>query len=400
MVLPTLRPLAGRAPRFLTYGVAALLAVLTPSQGMSSTRRVPEDLPTIQGALDASAPGDTVLVSPGTYTGQGNRDITFHGYDVVIKSVDGPEHTIIDCQYAGRGFHLSRHETRECLIDGFTIQNGYPTDFPPDGGAIYLGASDPSIVDCRFIGNMAFAGGAIILMASSARIDRCLFWGNQTTYDEGGAIFYYAGSPEIIDCVIAHNSADRGGGYAILGMGLGIPTFRGCTIACNTADRDGGGIFGSPFILEKCVVWGNESFDGYDEIYAVADMYCCDVDTSGVAAGTVTYDDCIFTDPLFCDDWCTDASGLTLHADSPCLPERSPCDQLIGALGQGCGTPTPRGACCLSDQSCRLGTETWCDDQDGRYIGDDVPCEPDPCTVNPVQVTSWGKIKSTFLPQR
>jgi uncharacterized repeat protein (TIGR01451 family) len=48
------------------------------------------DYQAIQAALDAAAPGDTVLVEPGTYTGQ----LTLKS-QVVLESSDGPEVTII-----------------------------------------------------------------------------------------------------------------------------------------------------------------------------------------------------------------------------------------------------------------------------------------------------------------
>ena len=39
----------------------------------------PEEYPTIQAAIDDANEGDTVMITPGTYTGPGNRDIDFRG---------------------------------------------------------------------------------------------------------------------------------------------------------------------------------------------------------------------------------------------------------------------------------------------------------------------------------
>lgn len=40
----------------------------------------------------------------------------------------------------------------------------------------------------------------------------------------------------------------------------------------------------------------------------------------------------------------------------------------------------PTGACCLPDGSCLMTTATACSQQNGEYLGNDVPCDPDPCT--------------------
>lgn len=49
----------------------------------------PADFSNIQAAIDDSNNGDTVLVAPGTYTGNGNRDISFKGKAITIKAKMG-----------------------------------------------------------------------------------------------------------------------------------------------------------------------------------------------------------------------------------------------------------------------------------------------------------------------
>ena len=75
-----------------------LLSVLIYNHGLSAVINVPADYPNIQQGIDASSNGDTVLVADGIYSGNGNRDITFGGKQIVLKSANGPENTIVDCQ--------------------------------------------------------------------------------------------------------------------------------------------------------------------------------------------------------------------------------------------------------------------------------------------------------------
>ncbi len=95
---------------------------IVPATAFSSTIRVPEDYPTIQGAIDASLDGDTVLVSDGTYSGEGNRDIDSSGRAVVLMSVSVPGYTTIDCgggpddQHRGFVFTSSEDSRRRCHL--------------------------------------------------------------------------------------------------------------------------------------------------------------------------------------------------------------------------------------------------------------------------------------------
>jgi hypothetical protein len=84
---------------------------------------VPDEQPTIQAGINAAVNGDTVLVADGTYTGDGNRDISFGGKNIVVKSENGPEFTIIDCQGTStephRAFTFNNSESTFAILNGF-----------------------------------------------------------------------------------------------------------------------------------------------------------------------------------------------------------------------------------------------------------------------------------------
>ena len=88
--------------------------------------RVPSQKATIQKGIDYAAEGDTVLVAPGRYTGQGNTELELLGKAIIVISEAGPAETIIDCENSGRGFFIHQQEELETVISGFRITNaGY-----------------------------------------------------------------------------------------------------------------------------------------------------------------------------------------------------------------------------------------------------------------------------------
>jgi hypothetical protein len=99
-------------------------------QAASSTLTVPsEKYPTIQAGIDATAPGDTVLVAPGTYRGAGNRNVSFSGRAIVVRSEGGSGVTVVDVAGSAadpaRGFQFNSAEPSEAVLEGFTILNGF-----------------------------------------------------------------------------------------------------------------------------------------------------------------------------------------------------------------------------------------------------------------------------------
>ena len=58
------------------------------------------------------------------WDGSDDHDLDFGGKAITLRSENGPETCIIDCEGAGRGFYFHSAESGETVVDGFTIRNG------------------------------------------------------------------------------------------------------------------------------------------------------------------------------------------------------------------------------------------------------------------------------------
>jgi len=135
---------------------------------------------------------------------------------------------------------------RSAVLDGFTIRSGKAKD---GGAGLYLSVRPclPSIRDCTFVGNSAYAGGA--------------------------ACVYAGVGPELIDCAFLQNAAVYGGGAMTAVVGRNTPpgadefAIRRCTFAWNVVtagDKGARGIggaigiaWGAPSVIEDCTFLGN-----------------------------------------------------------------------------------------------------------------------------------------------
>ncbi len=106
---------------------------------------------TIQSAIDAANPGDTVLVAPGTYY----ENIDFLGKAITVTSSAGPATTIIDggARIGAATVNFLSGETLASVISNFTIRNGQLsyTGIPTNeggkpGGGVLAYSSAPSIL--------------------------------------------------------------------------------------------------------------------------------------------------------------------------------------------------------------------------------------------------------------
>ncbi|UCC80030.1 MAG: hypothetical protein JSW64_01350 [Candidatus Zixiibacteriota bacterium] len=106
--------------RLILYG---LIIACMPLTLWAAVIHVPGDCPAIQAAVDSCAGGDTVMVAPGVYSGDGNRDISILAISITVISSDGPLWTIIDGGNGYKGFNIIGGGAPATVIEGFTIQN-------------------------------------------------------------------------------------------------------------------------------------------------------------------------------------------------------------------------------------------------------------------------------------
>ncbi len=261
----------------------------------------PADFNNIQAAIDDANNGDAILVADGTYTGNGNRDIDFKGKAITVKSENGAETCIIDCQGSEkdlhRGFHLHTNERNDSVIDGFTIKNGCAYD----GGGLKCSNSSPIVKNCVIRDNIAAiahgdpfsfltAGGGIYSYAGTLKILNCYFYGNIAT-GYGGAIYSSSSSSSLINCKLSNNRASKGGAILLYkdemqikncvfssnyttaidaGMGGGIYCNRSnseinnCSLINNVGNNKGGGIYlsNSNVTINNTIIFDNSAPKG------------------------------------------------------------------------------------------------------------------------------------------
>lgn len=277
---------------------------------------VPSEYSTIQVAIDAAAAGDIVIIEPGTYTGDGNRDLDFGGKAITVRSIN-PEDpcvviaTVIDCNASAsdrhRGFYFHNDEGPDSVVAGLTITKGYAPESGSHndslGGGIrcYGGGGGPTIKNCVITNNTAdnFGGG---IYGGARSVINCIITSNSAGLGGGGIAFC---SGKIVGCRISGNSAFVGmGGGGLYGCHHGSIT--NCLISDNWSGSDGGGLTNCLSPVTNCILWGNSP-----------DQASASVRYSNIQGGYPGEGN-INANPLF------DASGYHLSAGSPCIDAGDP----------------------------------------------------------------------------
>jgi len=323
---------------------------------------------TIQKGIDTALNGNTVLVADGTYLGDGNRDIDFKGKAITVRSENGPQTCIINCQgkddypHYHRGFYFHNTESEYAVLEGFTILNGVNSS---GGGIFCTDGASPTIRNNIIEGNRipfgSDGGGGIackrgaspVIVGNVIRNNYCEPGGGG-----GGIHCYEAGSPLIYYNVITGNHANGGGGIEIA-YGTNAVTIVGnlivandaiaagaitswatnCdltisnnTIVGNVAEFTSGGIYIEDTInaaITNCIIWGNRDQNGMIEssqITGSSTNYSCIQGWTGSLGGIGNIgDNPLFVDANGIDNIIgTEDDKLRLLAGSPCIDTGDP----------------------------------------------------------------------------
>jgi hypothetical protein len=301
--------------RAATLYVSPTGGQVAPYANWSSAARV------IQDAVDAAGSGDEIVVTNGNYQ-TGGRTVmvvdtnlfTTNYYfnrvvvdkQLVVRSVNGPQLTVIDGQKIGRCVSLASN----AMLSGFTLTNGVVNS---SGGGVHCDDTSTVVSNCTISGNVAssnnFGGGAY-----GGTLNNCTLTGNSGAYG-GGAC-----NGVLNNCIVSGNSANEGGGTyggilsgcavtknsAETGGGAYSGTLRNCTLTGNTGTF-GGGVYGTD--LRNCIDYYNIGPGGNYDLSSTLNN-CCTTPLPADGANNLS------VEPELASVW-------HLSANSPCIGKGS-----------------------------------------------------------------------------
>ena len=236
------------------------------------------------------------VIIKGGYAGSGKPDPNVRNFELYETILSGDllgndTGGLDDPSRNDNSFHiLTGTETNaSAILDGFTITAGNASmdEEIPYGGAMLALYGSPTLQNCIFNRNLAYAGGAICyLFESSAHLTNCSFTGNSAQIggalvgsgciftlknctftgnsgDWGGAFYNEVSPATIINCVFRANTSSTAGG-AILNF-LSSSWFYNCLFTGNSCSQYGGAMYywyGSSPHLYNCTFTDNSALDG------------------------------------------------------------------------------------------------------------------------------------------
>ncbi len=184
-------------------------------------------------AIAGAAGGDSLLMAPGLYTGEGQHDLLIQGFGLEIIGMAGSDSTVLDLDSLGAGFTFIDAPLDSSRVTGLTIRGGVADV----GAALRMKHGFFTVTDCTFADNAASEdGGAVYLHPDgTARLLDCRFTGNRTE-DNGGAVYLSTGATvELRRCAFGGNLADEEGGALFLASAA-MAELENCLLASNRAE--------------------------------------------------------------------------------------------------------------------------------------------------------------------
>jgi hypothetical protein len=276
--------------------IVSLAVLLVAVEGMASTIHVPGNHLTIQAAVDAASPGDTIVIAAGTYTL--TSPVNIQNKAITLRSADGPDVTVLDGNETSTLLFIRDVGGAGVTIDGLSFVDGQATE-TVHGGCAVIRNSIATVVNSRFDNcktmddDPSNSGGAIkISFGSNATVSNSEFTNNRS-FSQGGAIHVFEATATISNNSFIGNIAaglpESGGGGVKVTFSQGGPvliqsntftnneaSFAGGAISVFGGDADiidnhingnGNGRFGGGIHLESLVhSGGDRSFSVIDNV--------------------------------------------------------------------------------------------------------------------------------------
>ncbi|HUU45054.1 MAG TPA: right-handed parallel beta-helix repeat-containing protein [Acidobacteriota bacterium] len=291
---------------------------------------VPDQFPTIQGAIDVIADGTTIMVKPGTYI----ENIDFAGKEIRLLSEQGDAVTFLQpANSYVQTIRIGSGEAGVTELAGFTVTGGIAQSVLSIGSGC-----TPLIRDNVFRDHNSSVKNAVSISCSGGNpsiVDN-LFYNNRSI----SCIGIFSGTATISGNTFDDNAR---GFFTISGQGTAVNN-----IVTNSEDY---GIWGSFNPLDfNCVYHNNPDYDG----------------GASPGSGAIT------ADPLYCD---AGARDYRIDPSSPCVGTGLGGVDM-GALDVGCLPPC---ACaCHADPQCDSATNVLDVVTAVNVAFRDATAEPDP----------------------
>jgi predicted outer membrane repeat protein len=217
-----------------------------------------------QAGIDSADVGDEVVLAEGVFTGDGNRDISFLGKAITVRSEsDAPSQSIIDCEGSAleshRGFVFGYEDGPDATLRGITVTNGRWYEGGGGGGGILCWGGSPNLTNLVIRGNRArvFGGGIDCADGASPALTTVRVIDNVSDISGGGLHWAQGCLPFLTDVVFDDNSAVSAGG-GICGEDYFGMVISDCWFTGNIAGYGGAAAFCcSDFTFEECHFVGN-----------------------------------------------------------------------------------------------------------------------------------------------
>jgi hypothetical protein len=205
---------------------------------------------TLVDAVDAAAPGNTVLIFDGTHAIDNTLTID---KSLTVRSANGADMTFI----SGRGSHRCINLLDATLV-GVTVTNGRHTDL---GGGIYIDGG--TVIECAINGNRADkTGGGGVWIAGTGTVLNSTFAGNSAP--QGGAVWLEQGGL-VRNSLVAFNTANEIGAVRLNYGG----TVENCTIVSNFGIAHGGVYCVGGGLVRNSILYGNTLYEGGSNYFNV-----------------------------------------------------------------------------------------------------------------------------------